>query len=83
MTCREFTTFIAEFIDGQLPAQERQAFEQHLRVCTNCARYLDDYRTAMALGQRAFDDQDAAVPGEVPEELVDAILRARRGPAGD
>jgi hypothetical protein len=30
------------------------------------------------LGQRAFEDQDAALPADVPEELVEAILAARR-----
>jgi hypothetical protein len=29
------------------------------------------------LGRHAFDDQDALLPPEVPEELVTAILAAR------
>jgi hypothetical protein len=31
----------------------------------------------VALGKRAFDDDDAAVPADVPEDLVKAILAAR------
>jgi hypothetical protein len=30
------------------------------------------------LGRHAFDDPDAPVPATVPEELVKAILAARR-----
>lgn len=82
MTCREFTDFIAGFIDGELPASERQPFERHLARCANCARYLESYRSAIALGKRAFEDGDAPVPAEVPDELVQAILRVRRGSSG-
>lgn len=77
MTCREFTAFIADFLDGGLPAAERQQFDRHLGRCANCARYLESYRTAITLGKAAFEDGDAPVPPDVPGELVDAILRAR------
>jgi hypothetical protein len=30
------------------------------------------------LGKRAFDDEEAALPADVPEDLVRAILAARR-----
>ncbi len=78
MTCREFAAFIADFLDGGLPAEERQQFDRHLDRCANCTRYLESYRTALALGKAAFEDGDAPVPPEVPDELVDAILRGRR-----
>ena len=78
MTCREFAEFIADFLDGELPANERQQFERHLSRCVNCSRYLDSYRQSIALGKRAFDDEDADVPSDVPEELVEAILLSRR-----
>ena len=78
MTCRDFTAFIADYLDGELPESARQPFERHLGHCANCTRYLEGYRASMALGKRAFDDYDAPVPNEVPGELIDAILRARR-----
>lgn len=78
MTCREFAEFIADFLDGELPPAERQQFERHLSRCVNCTRYLESYRQSTALGKRAFDDEDAEVPKDVPEELVEAILLTRR-----
>ena len=78
MTCREFTAFIADFLDGELPESERGPFERHLGQCANCTRYLEGYRASIALGKQAFDDRDAPVPNDVPSELIDAILRARR-----
>jgi anti-sigma factor RsiW len=78
VTCREFAEFIAEFLDGELPASEREQFERHLSRCGNCARYLQGYRQSTALGKRAFEDDGAVVPSDVPEELVEAILSTRR-----
>ncbi len=78
MTCREFADFIADYLSGELPPDSRAAFEHHLRLCANCERYLTGYKETVKLGKRAFADADAAVPPEVPEELVQAILRARR-----
>ena len=83
MTCRQFTAFIADFLAGELPAAEHDQFQQHLEVCANCARYLDGYRATIALGKRAFADHDGRLPDEVPQELVDAILRTRRPPSTD
>jgi anti-sigma factor RsiW len=83
VTCRELTAFIDGFLDGELPADQQQAFEQHLSLCVTCARYLDSYRISIALGKGAFDDRKAPIPDDVPAELVDGILRARRVPEAD
>jgi hypothetical protein len=41
-------------------------------------QYVSDYSRAVALGEGAYDDDATAVPEDVPEELVTAILAARR-----
>ena len=82
MTCREFAEFIADFLEGDLPAGVRTAFEQHLARCGNCARYLDGYRQTLALGRQALAAPDTPVPADIPDDLVEAIARARRA-AGD
>ena len=78
MTCREFADFIADYLSGELSAESHGAFEHHLELCVNCRTYLAGYRATVTLGQRAFADDDAAVPPQVPEELVQAILNARK-----
>jgi anti-sigma factor RsiW len=78
VTCREFADFIADYLSGELPGNSRASFEHHLTLCVNCRKYLAGYEATVKLGQRAFDDDDAAVPPEVPEELVQAILMARK-----
>lgn len=78
MTCRELADFIADYLSGELPDETRQQFEEHLRLCPNCERYLAIYREAVRLGRRAFEDDEAAAPPDVPKELVRAILAARK-----
>jgi anti-sigma factor RsiW len=78
MTCRELVEFLSDYLSHDLLGVERDAFEQHLRACAACARYLDGFAATVDLAREAFDDPEAPVPSEVPEELVSAILNARR-----
>ena len=78
MTCREFADFIADYLSGELPEGTRSPFERHLKVCTNCVKYLAGYKATIELGRAAFDDPEAPAPDHVPEDLVQAILSAKR-----
>jgi anti-sigma factor RsiW len=68
---------MADYLSGEMPIDVRQRFDRHLTVCPNCARYLTSYEESVKLGKRAFDDETAALPSDVPEGLVKAILAAR------
>jgi anti-sigma factor RsiW len=76
MTCRELTSFIADYLAGELDSNTRRVFEHHLSICPNCVQYVADYERTVALGQRAYDDAEA-LAHDVPEGLVTAILAAR------
>jgi anti-sigma factor RsiW len=79
MNCREFTEFLHEYLFGTLPAEERAEFEKHLAECPWCVAYLDSYRKTIQLEQAAFCiSEDAPPPCDAPEELIQAILHARR-----
>jgi predicted anti-sigma-YlaC factor YlaD len=78
VTCREFADFIADYLSNELPAKVRTTFDDHLQVCSNCRKYLTGYEETVKLGKRAFEDDDAALPADVPEELIRSILAARR-----
>jgi anti-sigma factor RsiW len=77
VTCREFADFMADYLSGELSADVRASFDRHLVLCANCQRYITSYEETVKLGKAAFDDEKAAVPADVPEELVRAILKAR------
>jgi anti-sigma factor RsiW len=75
--CREFVEFLMEYLDGALAEQERSVFEGHIEDCPACVNYLESYRETVRLGNSVCTP-DAEVPADVPEELVQAILSARR-----
>jgi anti-sigma factor RsiW len=78
MNCREFTEFLHEYLFGQLSDVERNEFEKHLAECPWCVAYLDSYKKTIQLEQAAFAaSPDEPPPVAAPEELIQAILRAR------
>jgi anti-sigma factor RsiW len=78
MTCRQFADFLDGYLSGELPAEALSAFEDHLRRCVNCVRYLEQYRESIELGRRVFQPTTTELPADVPEDLVQAILAANR-----
>lgn len=78
LTCKELIDFLWRYVDRQLSEPERRAFDMHLSMCDSCAAYLETYLRIVGLTPRAFADPEAAVPEEVPEDLVQGILAARR-----
>ena len=78
ITCREFEAFVARYLDGELTDRERHVFELHLRICRECREYLAAYRRTVEIGQQVFSSPDEPVPADVPEDLVRAVLDARK-----
>ena len=78
MNCREFAEFLHEYLFGNLPAEERAQFDEHLAECPWCVAYLDSYQKTIQLEKAAFSGpEDVPLPAEAPEELIQAILRVR------
>lgn len=82
ITCAEFEVFIIDYFEDRLAAAERAVFDGHLRSCPHCRNYLAAYRRTIVTGKRAFGSPTAPLPDDVPEDLVAAILDARRREAG-
>lgn len=78
MTCRELIDFLMSYCDGELPADQRAVFEEHLSRCPPCVAYLRSYQQAICLGKAVCAEEDCEAK-EVPEELVKAIMAARKG----
>ena len=78
MTCREFADFMNDYLSGELAPESRTRFDDHLARCPNCEKYLRGYEETVRLGKRAFEDEQATLPGDVPQQLIDGILAARR-----
>lgn len=78
ITCREFEDFILDYLDNTLPVLQRSRFERHIRLCRECRQYLQVYQRTLKLSRAAFSSADALVPDDVPEDLIKAILKARK-----
>lgn len=79
MTCQQLDGFLLDYVDGQLPADTLREFEGHLAICPACVDYLRTYRETIRAGKAALAPGPGdSVPADVPEELVQAILAARR-----
>ena len=52
LTCRELVELVTEYLDGALPAEERDIFEAHLAACPGCEAYVEQIRSAVALTGR-------------------------------
>jgi len=78
ITCREFVEFLADYLAGELSPTSQAEFEFHLSDCPDCTLYLKSYEETIRLGKEAFTDLEAPVPTEVPKELLQGILAARR-----
>lgn len=78
MTCQQVVDdFLTDYLEGRLGFAERVRFDAHLAICSPCRSYLDGYRKTVELGRAAGSEPDPATAGEIPEELVKAILAAR------
>ncbi len=83
ITCREMNEFLIDYIDGALPDAQKSEFHRHLARCPSCVHYIETYKTTIAAGKAAFCDPNAPdkLPEAAPEELITAILAARKKPA--
>jgi anti-sigma factor RsiW len=78
ITCREFEDFVMGYLDDELPARQRSIFELHMRLCRECREYLAAYQRGIEVGREAFKSDDEVVADDVPEDLIKAILEARK-----
>jgi anti-sigma factor RsiW len=74
ITCQQLIDFIASYRENALTRDQRSEFERHLDVCPSCVAYLKTYEQTVLLAKASADE---AVPDEIPEPLVKAILEAR------
>ena len=78
ITCKEFEDFVLSYLDGELTRRQQSVFEWHLRICRECRDYLAAYQRAAELGCAVLHSPKETLPEEVPEDLIRAILDARK-----
>lgn len=76
--CRELIEFLDDYVADALAPSVRAAFEEHLARCPYCRDYLKTYRDSIQLAKFAVADRAEHVRETIPEELVRAVVAARK-----
>ncbi len=76
--CGQFESFLIDYLEGDLSNRQRAVFEFHLKICRECRDYLAAYGRTIEVGKAVFADPSAELPDQVPDDLVKAILEARK-----
>ena len=77
MTCQEMIDFLLAYVDEELAPEQRQIFDEHLRLCPECYHYLETYRLTIHVSRVTCEVREDPCE-EPPERLVQAILAAMR-----
>lgn len=68
MTCREFEELMTAYLEGELPADKRNSFEQHIESCEMCQAEMSTYENCARIFQKFAKDEDP------PEALRKAVF---------
>ncbi len=75
ITCREIVQIVNDYVEGVLPAEEREGVELHLNLCDGCSDYLEQLRLSIVLtGELSAD----ALSPELEEQLCLAFRSFER-----
>jgi predicted anti-sigma-YlaC factor YlaD len=75
VTCKEITDFLLDYLNGELAEANRVIFEEHLAECPDCVAYVQSYEMTVKLAQAERETG----PSQLPQDLIRAILAARKG----
>ena len=67
-----------DYLDGVMAPEPRHEVDRHLAVCPSCVEYVKSYQAAVKLGKTVLRADDQPCPADVPEDLVRAVLAARK-----
>ena len=71
LACHELVELVTDYLEGQLSADDRRRFDEHLATCGPCRRYLEQMRTTIGLVGRLREE-------DLDEPVREAMLAAFR-----
>ncbi len=71
-TCKESIDLLQQYLDGDMPAEERRHLEAHLSGCTPCVDFVKSYQATPKLCRNALHKK-------MPEELGNRLMDFLRG----
>ena len=78
LTCRQLVSSLGDYLDPRYPQGERDRLEGHVARCAACCAYAESYRATVELARLVLRGAEGTTTAEeLPEELVETILRPR------
>ncbi len=79
ITCKQLCEFLYDFVEGELPADRRESFEAHVKMCPPCEQYLKQYEHTIRMTKRCMCP-GVEKPPPVPDDMIKAIMTAMKLP---
>jgi anti-sigma factor RsiW len=70
ITCQEVVELVNDYLEGALPPDETELFEQHLSFCQGCESYVEQLRTTVATVGRIGEED---ISPDTRQRLLDAF----------
>ena len=71
-TCKQITDWVFDYLDDKLSPNVKRDFQQHLRICPDCVKFLDTYKKTVSVIR-------SVRPEEIPPRVRNNILDFLRG----
>lgn len=68
MNCKEFEELMTAYLDGELPQDMRDSFEQHIKSCDRCQAEMSTYENCKRIFRRFVKEENP------PEALRKAVF---------
>jgi anti-sigma factor RsiW len=75
ITCQEVVELVNDYLEGALPPDETELFEQHLSFCQGCESYVEQLRATVATVGRIGEED---LSPDTRQRLLDAFRGWRR-----
>jgi predicted anti-sigma-YlaC factor YlaD len=76
MDCKELVELITDYLEGVLPPEERERFEEHLAGCSGCQGYMQQMQTTIRLTGKLTED---ALKGKARKDLLSVYRKWKAG----
>lgn len=80
LTCKELVALVTDYYEGVLSPADRERFEKHTHVCSDCHAYLEQMRLTIFLTGKLSESDLSA---DVSYELLHAFRKWKQSGTGD
>lgn len=73
-TCRETIELLMDYLEGQLPPEEKSALDAHFAACKPCLEFVRSYERTPSVLRKATEVE---IPPEVSDRLIQFLKEKR------